>query len=346
MNKMTKKHLLQNKWLQLILWSMVFLTSVLVYGAIVDFKYSIIRSFSNILLLVFLFYSNEFYTNYFLVKSKHTAYYTTVSITFGLVILLRVFLNNYLVAEYSNQDVASKQIVFIPLIFLTSLSTLFLSSLISLMVRTTQSEKENLKKINQLQRAQLDYLKHQINPHFLFNGLNNLYALVQTKSEKAPEMLMVLSNILRYGLYQSEEKQVDIEQEIEQIENYLYFFRIRRPGLEKQIVLNVESNTIKNHQLPPMLLIPLVENCFQHGDVFENHQGFIHVNIDIKDKQLKFEVKNSFNPEKRYKETGGIGLNNVKERLEVLFPKSHLFEVTNKGNQFLVNLEIEWKDLK
>ena len=173
------------------------------------------------------------------------------------------------------------------------------------------------------QQAELNYLKSQTNPHFLFNTLNNIYSLSRDKSELAPESILRLSKILRYMLYETSGDFISVEQELKIVNDYLELEKLRYDE-SLRINFNYDIENMKQ-ALPPLLLIPLVENAFKHGVSETRGKPFVDIHLSIKDRQLTFTVKNSVEmsgEEKAIKEN--IGLSNLRRQLELLYTDYHL----------------------
>ncbi|WP_439130004.1 sensor histidine kinase [Polaribacter sp.] len=188
----------------------------------------------------------------------------------------------------------------------------------------------------QLKEQELRFLKMQIQPHFLFNTLNTIYGLAIQKKENAPEMILKLSNLLDYILYQVEKPKVFLEHEILHLEDYIALEKMRfHDTLQVNFTKIIENDKI---QISPMLLIPFVENSFKHGVLMDDLLK-IRINLQVTITKLFFTVENSFNKEKTNLQ-GGIGLKNIKKRLQMLYPQKHHLEITEKENIFKIQLEI------
>ncbi len=188
----------------------------------------------------------------------------------------------------------------------------------------------------QLKEQELKFLKMQIHPHFLFNSLNTIYGFALKKSDEAPEMILKLSNLLDYILYQINKPKVSLQEEIHHLEDYISLEKMRFNDTLK-VNFDYELNSEKA-QIAPMLLIPFVENSFKHGKILENT---LKININLKTTQNKlfFKVENS----SIYKEESkkGIGLENIRKRLEMLYPNKHQLTINNSRNLFSVHLKVE-----
>lgn len=177
---------------------------------------------------------------------------------------------------------------------------------------------ENRRELESLHaEAQVNYLKAQINPHFLFNTLNNIYSAATLQHPNTPDMVLLLSELLRYVTYDSQAKQVPVEKEIEHIRAYIRLFMLKSEHL-LPISLNVEGPT-RDIQIEPLILLPLVENAFKHSDIETNPNGRLLINLTCDRRQLHFEVENTFDPSNTQRdEVGGVGLANIKRRLALL----------------------------
>jgi len=173
------------------------------------------------------------------------------------------------------------------------------------------------------QEAELNYLKSQTNPHFLFNTLNNIYSLARDKSDLAPESILRLSKILRYMLYEAGGTFIAIEQELKIINDYIALEKLRYDE-SLHINFNYDVEDMKQ-ALPPLLLMPLVENAFKHGVSETRSQPFVDIHVSVNQRKLVFAVKNSvegFPGERTVKES--IGLSNLRRQLELLYTDYHL----------------------
>jgi sensor histidine kinase YesM len=173
------------------------------------------------------------------------------------------------------------------------------------------------------QQAELNYLKSQTNPHFLFNTLNNIYSLTRDKSDLAPESILRLSKILRFMLYETGGEYIAIEQELKIISDYIALEKLRYDD-SLRINFNYDVEDMKQ-ALPPLLLIPLVENAFKHGVSETRNQPFVDIHLSVNQRQLMFIVKNStekFFGEQNVKEN--IGLSNLRRQLELLYTDYNL----------------------
>ncbi len=196
-------------------------------------------------------------------------------------------------------------------------------------------EHENLK-------SKLGYLKSQVNPHFLFNSLNNIYVLTRKDQKLASEMVLGLSDLMRYQLYECSKDAVMLTDEIEYIKNFLELDNIRKSGAE--VVCDVVGNP-SGIVLPPLLFMPFVENAVKHGFVMDG-SSYITAKFFISEETVTFIIQNSkMNAKRRRKQTkyGGFGLPNIKRRLELLYPHKHLLYIIDNIDSYKVELKLELK---
>ena len=189
---------------------------------------------------------------------------------------------------------------------------------------------------------ELKYLRSQIQPHFFFNTLNNLYSLTIDKSDKAPNLILKLSDLMKYFLYETGKEYQTLENEVNHIKDYIEIERLRYDETLK-IDFDIKGKT-KNVMIKPLILIPLVENAFKHGARNSKTNSYINISLTSTKKYLDFKVENSFEkPTKKIKEQiGGIGLTNLKKRLELNYgSKDYNLETVKKKNKYLAHLKLK-----
>src|SRR6187200_3199378 len=202
-----------------------------------------------------------------------------------------------------------------------------------------QQEKLRKELENQKLKAELSFLKMQVNPHFLFNALNNIYSLaVMEKSKKTGESIMKLSDLMRYVLYEKEdeENKVSLEKEIRHINSYIDLEKLRHLG-DVNINFSIEGS-INGKRVAPLLLFPLIENACKHG-ILTDAEKPVDIHLKTNDHQLDFTIENYINTYEKDK-TGGIGIQNVQKRLELLYGKKYFLDVNQTGEKFIVHLHL------
>ncbi len=186
--------------------------------------------------------------------------------------------------------------------------------------------------------TELKYLRTQIQPHFFFNTLNNLYALTLSKSDNAPNLVLKLSDMMQYILYEVNSSKASLLKEINHINNFIEIERIRfndRVHAEMDITGDIEDICV-----PPLLLLSFVENCFKHG-MKQNDQLKIHMSFEVLNSgYLEINITNNFNPNALNNETSGIGNQNAKRRLNLLFSNNYILDSTVEDNMYKLYLKI------
>jgi two-component system LytT family sensor kinase len=189
-------------------------------------------------------------------------------------------------------------------------------------------------------KTELAFLSSQISPHFMFNTLNTMVAMARKKSEDLESSLINLSQLMRYMLYDTHGKPINLADEVEYLKSYINLQLIR---FKDDVKVNIQlTGNFENYLVEPMLLVPFIENAFKHGiGNIQNPNIDISIQIDEKESILKFMVINNVSKiETIVEKSSGIGLNNVKRRLELLYPARHLFYTQQKDNTFIAMLQI------
>jgi two-component system LytT family sensor kinase len=333
-----------NKWAEakyhIFFWLILFV--VMLVGSLSDMSLSLALSVDIVNVL---FFALIVYFNYFLLFPDYlkNRNFTKHLFLLGLASLLltpvkTIFLYQ---ASFGNKEMQEYYLenqlyIFISTYFVGSAATIYrvMSEWI-----IQQQEKKDLE--SQTLQSELNFLKSQINPHFLFNTLNSLYALTLKKSDLAPEIVLKLSEMMRYMLYDCNEKEVSIEKEINYIKNYLELEKLRH-GRNIDIKLKIED-TIGTIHIAPLLLIPFIENAFKHGTSHLIPHTYVDVELSQKNNQIEMRVNNSKGPSvptNEIRKNGGIGLLNVRRRLDILYPDNHTLKITETPNEYRVELTI------
>ena len=199
----------------------------------------------------------------------------------------------------------------------------------------SQNERKTLENANL--NAEVNFLKSQINPHFLFNTLNSIYSQAHNRSEHTEYSILKLSELLRYVLYESGEEKVGLEKDLQYINNYIDLQRIR---LSSKITLNYTvSGKLEGNKIAPLMLISFIENAFKHG-ISYSQPSVITIEISVFEKTLTLKVSNPVIKNDTFTQ-GGLGLKNVTRRLELLYPSKHTLDVSHNDSLYIVNLKID-----
>lgn len=216
-----------------------------------------------------------------------------------------------------------------------AVSSVLLGSVIGLKVfKKWINDMQQMNELHQINlKTELEQLKSQVNPHFLFNTLNNLLVLTKTDVDKALQVLLGLSDLLRYQLYDSAREKILLSKDIAFIQNLLDLEKIRKNDFD--FTIHMEGN-IDGQYLPPFLFIPFVENAIKHGASSVGH-SYLKLDFRLTEKQLHFSSENSKPPVKK-NTIGGLGLGNIKRRLQLLYPDNHALEIKDNPHTYIVNL--------
>ncbi|TCP24981.1 GHKL domain-containing protein [Tenacibaculum skagerrakense] len=271
-------------------------------------------------------------TNYFILpffqKSK-TLFFILFLLSGTLFTLIPV----YAISKAINQPLDLKM-------FLNLFGFILLAMIFGMTIRIAR---DSFKRRQEVKEAELKLLKGQLNPHFLFNTLNNLYGLSVIKSDKLPNLMLKLSDLLRYSLYETRESFVSLKKEISYLENYISLEKLR---LEEQADISFSiSGELNDKELAPMLLIVFVENAFKHLGPTKGEKSTVNIDIKTTENTLVFKCENSFDTynnkeENMEKGKSGIGLVNVKKRLALIYPEAHSLKIKKTNDVFSVDLKL------
>ncbi len=297
----------------------------------------------NVLFYAIVVYFNLFYLIPRYLSEKQFLWYCLLLLASVLLItpikmVTLYFLFNYF-PEAQAQIVNHQYVFFVSAFIIAGGSTIL--KIISDWAKYQRDRKELQ---TQTMQSELRFLKSQINPHFLFNTLNNLYALTLKKSDKAPEIVIKLSEMMRYMLYECNEKKVLLSKEVHYIKNYLDLEALRQ-GKDTEITFDVKGQ-VMDQKVAPLMFIPFLENSFKHGLNSSISQGFVHINLNVEQQHIHLFIENSKAetlPLQTHRRSGGIGLVNVRRRLNILYPNQHELKISDSPKTYGVDLHIDLK---
>ncbi len=282
-------------------------------------------------LLIAFYYANYFYfIPKFYFTKKNGSYFILMAI--GMLFLLFIML---MVPEFSpfyGSNIPHDVFLFGFSIVIRYIMILLLSLGIASYNRLKRKEEEQLK-------TELSYLKAQVNPHFLFNTLNSIYALTVKKSEAAPESVTKLSSIMRYAITEAANDFVSLEKELNYISSYIELEKLRIT--DKVKLYYTVSGETKGKQIAPLIFIPFIENAFKYG-VSTQNVSEINISIGIQKNELKLKVQNT--KVKEATSHTGLGIENTKKRLQLIYPGKHSLQLENNKDNFVVSLSIQLND--
>ncbi|MEO7140872.1 MAG: sensor histidine kinase [Ferruginibacter sp.] len=305
-------------------------------------RVTLVEIFPEILFTYYIAYHglNKFVTH------KRNVFYSILEvliILFGCMILERL-LNIYFITPYLYHDlIANAPLLDVRKLFIVLLYMMFAAGLMIAIksVRFQLASKEREKNLlKEKLEAELKFLRSQVNPHFLFNTLNNIYGLTRKKSDKAPEVVMKLSGILSFMLYESGKEFISIAEEIKLLEDYIDLERIR---YNERLSLDFYKKIDDPLQpVSPLLLLPLVENAFKHGISETRFDSFIKISMTLKEAQLRFTIENSIENYKIKSTNNQIGLTNIRRQLELMY-KEHSIDTAITTGIFKATIKINLK---
>jgi two-component system LytT family sensor kinase len=307
------------------------------------FTQILVQAINSALFTIGFYLSYEFLAKPFLYKGRITKFiiiYLLLIAVLSLVSILSVYQvyvyekNKFLVDNYWNEPVFfTSNYILILLVTSSLLSFRFLKDKMQVQLQFENLEKEKIS-------TELDFLKAQINPHFLFNSLNNILFQIDKSNTNARETLLKFSEMLRYQLYDCSNDLIEIEKELQYIRNFIEIQMLRK-STKYSCSLTV-SDSVKNFSIAPLLLIPFIENAFKHISNHVHGENSIRINMDYREGQFLFSILNDADDVKSIEisENKGIGLSNVKRRLELLYPGKYNLDIKEGNKKYSVNITL------
>ncbi len=314
----------------ILFWIMYFTFNVIRWGSYFDdYWYSLKSNMIEFPIHIIVFYINVYYLiPKFILKKKYIPYVSSIVLALILVYLVRTGLNYLLVTKeiWPEAEEVGKflELNHIIAVVLGELYVLCFVTVIKLLIDWPIELKRNEDLVKLQLSTELKFLRTQIQPHFFFNTLNNLYALALKKSDDAPQLIIKLSDIMQYVLYEVNSSRTNLLQEINHINNYIDIEHLRfKDRIESEMDI---IGDIEDVEVPPLLFLSFIENCFKHG-LKENDKIKISMSFKVvKKKYLEFRLVNNFNPNANHESASGIGIVNAKRRLKILFANDFILE--------------------
>lgn len=290
----------------------------------------------------FLGYLNYFYfLPRFLAEKNGWKHLAQFAVIFAIFITLRIYLERFVLDDFTGEVKYLYTTRFIVHVITTNIFIVIFLAMLRFAVDWFEFESRKNSIENERLTAELNFLKAQVNPHFLFNTLNNLYYLAYSQSPNTPEVIAKLSQMMRYMIYDSNYARVPLEKEIEYMENYISLERLRLNNTIP-ITFNV-SGDVSNHSITPLIFITFLENAFKHGVSNNSSDAWVKLEIILNGNECTYTVENSkrrsVKPEAE--EKSGIGLQNVKRRLDLSYPDSHALFVDDAKDHYKVTLKLK-----
>lgn len=338
--------------IHILFWAMVLAFYTYFYGHTYDDYYS---TFLFVCLLLPITTATTYFLNYYLIpryllkkRYKYFILYAVYSLVFSIYFeLIVVFLAYVILADFNmaKMNPLTKDLFFLMVglyfVVFFAVAVKMLKNWYQIQQNNQQLAKEKLEAGLKLKEAELKVLRGQIHPHFLFNTLNNLYGLTLAKSDVAPKVVLLISELLDYLLYQCNTPEVSLKKEIDHISNYLELEKLRY-GPHIHVKLE-SSGEVTDQKIAPMLLLPFVENSFKHGLSNEMSHGFVNIKLKVSGNDLYFYVENSkIKPNSVGTDypSHRIGLENVKKRLELIYNKQHRLVIEDGDKIYKCSLYI------
>ena len=319
----------------------IFIWGIL-YSVILFFVYAEIKDITLKVCFRITFTAVIFYTNYsllvpyFLLKKKILPYLFCVVIL--LLISYLIILNVFGFEFYDSRNLLDKRPSKFTIIIFFNSVIIIIGTIIRLYEQWIENDRINKEIEVKKNKTELESLKNQLNPHFLFNSLNSIYSLSTKKSNDTPEAVIMLSELMRYMLYKANDKKVFLKDELQYIENYIKLQHIRI-AKNKNVKINIKG-VISTQKISPLLFISYIENAFKYGTDF-NGNTEIEIDISVKDNELQFKCVNIIGNRSKDEESSGIGMQNTKNRLELLYPNKHWLTTIENDNKFMVDLKLK-----
>lgn len=260
-------------------------------------------------------------------------------------ILLRQAITVYVIFPYNLYPLSSVPILFDWVQLFKSIIYIYPVVMLATLIMLTRSwyfeQKNKYLLINEKLKSELKYLKEQLHPHFLFNTINNIYSLSLEKSENTPDALLKLSDLLHFMLYECNSDKITLKKEVEILENYIELEKIRYS--ERLTITFTKQGDLNNAFVPPLLYLPLVENAFKHGASNSLHETWINVELFVKNDYIHFKVENSNDLDMEKKNKSGIGLSNLRKRLDIIYKSDYELKIINNPDSHVAELKISNK---
>ncbi len=291
----------------------------------------------------------------FLQKGKHLVFFLS---TIGVILLMAIAItvNYYLAALIANESVYELYNIFpeTPLTIFkhNALPSCLGATTLGLSIKLTKIWVASQKRQQVLEKEKLEtelkFLRSQFNPHFLFNTINSIFVLIKKDQEKASNSLVKFSELLRYQLYECNEPFIALERELNYLENFIELQKLRQDQTNFELHVELNKTTNYNLEIAPFVLIPFVENAFKHVSHHKSSKNWIDVKLGITQKALVFYVSNSRNVLEIAQDsnTSGIGLNNVKRRMELLYPNAHALDIIKDKAKYKVALRLQLNEIQ
>lgn len=326
-------------WITIGFWLFLFVIHFHMGNYFQPWNYAIISATYNTFTIALMYYLTVSYL-FPVYYTKGRKYFIISSIVITLLGILFTIIDIQLIPEIISieRNRPPTQFHFARYI-ITMAFTFFVGTSTSLIEQTNKMRETEKILTEEKLETELKLLKAQINPHFIFNALNNIYSLTYMKADNAPESVLKLSEMLRYVFYDCSKDRVPLRAEINYIQNFNAFQQMK-----SEIKQDINFNTNLTSGMPeiaPMLFIPFIENAFKYSRIEENENAFVNISISTNNNIIIFNSENSIPQESKSAAGSGVGINNVKHRLAIIYPKKYDLKINETNDKFIVNLTLE-----
>ncbi len=330
--------------LHLSFWVSYYIYRVLIYGDVVNTWENVayVQAF-ELLLKVPVVYINLYIFLPLLLKKKKTLYFFAANILLiGMATFLQTFIIKFCIS-IGVYHYYPDSYFWTPWKIFSRANHFVTIASVTLIIKVLKDFYFSQQNTQRLQREKLEtelkFLRSQINPHFFFNTLNNLYSLVERKDDMAGPILLKLSDLMSYMIYEASNPLVSLAKEVENLENFISLEKLRFASLKVDLVVPTE---LGREQIAPLLLLPFLENAFKHGVGKGSEDNWVQVKLSVEDSQLKYVVKNAPSSQDKAQKTTqrGIGLENLRRRLELLYPKAFTLQTEEREDTYEASLTL------
>jgi sensor histidine kinase YesM len=349
---MTSIFLNQSKFVKalfhVLFWLICFVVHFAVIINIKSFSETILRTSLNTLFFAIIFYQTRFYINRYYSLNKIgnwikviAVYIAGLGVARGLIEVFFFKTDIISIIDVTNQSLFYKFLISAIYVFLFTVMMLLVASIFSLFFiikKRNEIESLNTKLKYENLENQLAFLNNQLSPHFLFNSLNDIYSAIVLKHSSAENMILKLSSIMRFIVYETSKNSVLLMDEIDEMKKLISFFEYKSKNeLDSNITI---SENIKDVHIVPMMLIPLVENALKHGNFNDHESSYLKIQINYEFEILTISVENSYENKKSNPDASGIGIVNYKKRLELKYADRFQFDQSQSNNIFISTLKL------
>ena len=338
---------LEKEWvLHVLFWVVYYLINTLRWGSYFDdYLYSLRSNLVEFPLHIVLVYFNLYFLLPRLIPGNVLGYVGGLSMSVALVSFVRILLTyEFVTTDIYRESIRGGHSLFdtnyFIAVYIGELYVIGLTTAIKLTIDWVRAQRRTQELERRNQETELSFLRSQVQPHFFFNTLNNLYYLALEKSPKAPDTILKLSELMSYVIYKGKEERVSLHDEIIYIHNYVDLEKIRY-GDKLEVNIGI-TGKIENKTLPPLLLLPFVENSFKHGINLKNGKIPIEIDLKVQNSTLDFSITNRKARDSQKGQVtrrAGIGIHNTKRRLDILFGDRYKYNIDETQDKYSVNLK-------